>query len=84
VLSFFEGPNNYRVVLNGDLPWGKFQSFRNSAAGVMEDRAKYPVFNILVFGGIEKKLALRVGKIKPLDVFIEKSHFREKISHIIT
>ncbi|MCJ7602410.1 MAG: hypothetical protein MUO63_13050 [Desulfobulbaceae bacterium] len=84
MLSFLEGPDNYRLVLNGDLPGGKFQSFRNSAPGVMKDRAENPVLSVFAFGCFEKKLALGVGKIKPLAVFIEKGHFREKISHIIT
>jgi hypothetical protein len=50
----------------------------------MKNRAENPVFSGLDFGGIEKKLALRVGKIEPLAIFIKKGHFGEKISHIIT
>jgi hypothetical protein len=84
VLSFFEGPDDYRLVLHGDLPWGKFQCFGKPAAGVMQDGTENPVFSGLVPGGIEKKFALRVGKIEPLAVFIKKGHFGEKISHIIT
>jgi hypothetical protein len=59
-------------------------ALRDSAPGVMKDRAENPVFSGLVSGGIEKKFALSVGKIQPLAVFIKKGHFGEKISHIIT
>lgn len=84
MLSFFEGPDDYRLVLHGDLPGGKFQGLGKSAAGVMKNRAENPVFSGLDFGGLEKKPALRVGKIEPLAVFIKKGHFGEKISHNIT